>query len=275
MPATTRRGAASPTRPRTVPLDFEPRPTTLLGRTALVTGSTRGLGRAIALALGAAGCKVALNYAGDREQAESAFDDFRMRGYEGALLRADVTSEKQVQRLCALVEKKLGRIDILVPNATPAQPQMPFEEYDWAFHQQMLDFFLKSPVLLTRAVLPAMKRRRFGRIVNIGSEVFRRGVPNFAPYVAAKGAQTGWTRSMATELAPFGITVNMVSPGWIPVERHAKDPKAVKQAYLAGIPAGRWGVPGDVGGVVAFLASDAAAFVTGQDLAVNGGVTVC
>lgn len=266
MPATSRSKA--------VPLDFEPRPTTLLGRTALVTGSTRGLGRAIAMALGAAGCRVALNFAGDRERAEETFADFAARGYEGALFRADITREKQVVRLCAQVEKKLGRIDILVPNATPAQPQMPFEEYDWAFHQQMLDFFLKSPVLLTRACLPAMKKRRFGRIVNIGSEVFRRGVPHFAPYVAAKGAQTGWTRSMASELAPFGITVNMVSPGWIPVERHANDPKAAKNAYLAGIPMGRWGVPGDVGGVVAFLASDAAAFVTGQDLAVNGGVTV-
>jgi 3-oxoacyl-[acyl-carrier protein] reductase len=220
-------------------LDNEPRPFTLVGRTALVTGSSKGLGKAIALALGAAGAKVALN-----------------------------------TKMCHAVSQKLGPIDILVCNATPAQPQKPFELYDWAFHQQMLDFFVKSPFLLTRAVLPQMKERRFGRIVNIGSEVLRRGVPNFSPYVAAKGAQAGWTRSMATELAPWNVTVNMVSPGWIPVERHEQDPAEHKDAYKALIPMRRWGVPADIGGVVTFLAGDAAAFVTGQDLAVNGGVTV-
>ena len=119
-----------------------------------------------------------------------------------------------------------------------------------------------------------MKRRRFGRIINIGSEVFRRGVPHFSAYVAAKGAQTGWTRSMANELGPWQITVNMISPGWIPVERHDKDPQALKDGYKALIPLQRWGVPADLGGAITFLASDAAAFVTGQDLAINGGMTV-
>lgn len=265
----------SPQRPTAaLPLDCEPRPFTLVGRTALVTGSSKGLGKAMALALGQAGAKVAINYHNGKEQAEATFAEFRDRGYEGGLFRADVTNEKQVQKLCAGVAAKLGPIDILVVNATPAQPQKPIELYDWAFHQQMLDFFVKSPFLLTRAVLPQMKQRRWGRIVNIGSEVFRRGVPNFSAYVAAKGAQAGWTRSMASELAPWQITVNILSPGWIPVERHQNDPVAQKNAYKAMIPMGRWGVPGDIGSVVTFLASDAAAFVTGQDLAVNGGMTV-
>jgi 3-oxoacyl-[acyl-carrier protein] reductase len=256
-------------------LDVEPRPFGLLGRTALVTGSSRGLGKAIALALGAAGAKVALNFAHGGEVAAATFADFQARGYDGMLARADVTNDKQVVKLCADVEKELGPIDVLVVNATPDQPQKPIELYDWAFHAQMLDFFVKSPFLLTRSVLPAMKERRFGRIVNIGSEVFRRGVPNFAPYVAAKGAQAGWTRSMATELAPWNITVNIVSPGWIPVERHQNDPPEQKEAYKSLIPMRRWGVPADVGGLVAFLAGDAAAFITGQDVAVNGGMTVC
>jgi 3-oxoacyl-[acyl-carrier protein] reductase len=272
-----------PSRPaaRSVPaatataLDVEPRPFTLVGRVALVTGSSKGLGKAIAFALGNAGAKVALNYANGQPAAEATFDEFTGRGYEGMLVRADATDEKHVAKMCHAVANRLGPIDVVVVNATPAQPQKPFELYDWAFHQQMLDFFVKSPYLLARSVLPAMKERRFGRIINIGSEVFRRGVPNFAPYVAAKGAQAGWTRSMASELAPWQITVNIVSPGWIPVERHANDPQEQKDAYKALIPMRRWGVPADVGGVCVFLASDAAAFVTGQDLAVNGGTTLC
>jgi 3-oxoacyl-[acyl-carrier protein] reductase len=253
----------------------EPRPFSLAGRVALVTGSSRGLGKAIALALGAAGARVAINYAHGRETAEATFADFTARGFEGVLVRADVTDAEQVARLCAEVAQQLGPIDAVVANATPAQPQKPIEQYEWTFHQQMLDFFVKSPFLLARAVLASMKQRRFGRIINIGSEVFRRGVPNFSPYVAAKGAQTGWTRSMASELAPWQITVNIVSPGWIPVERHRDDPQAQKDAYKALIPMQRWGVPADVGGVVAFLVSDAASFITGQDIAVNGGLTVC
>lgn len=271
---TSKRSSRSPAPPAPSALDCEPRPLTLVGRTALVTGSSKGLGKAMAFALGAAGAKVALNFAHGKDAAAATFAEFTDRGYEGGLFQADVTEEKAVQKLCADVAKKLGPIDILVVNATPAQPQKPIELYDWAFYQQMLDFFVKSPFLLTRAVLPQMKERRWGRIVNIGSEVFRRGVPNFSAYVAAKGAQTGWTRSMANELAPWQITVNIVSPGWIPVERHAGDPQAEKDAYKALIPMRRWGVPGDVGGVISFLASDAAAFVTGQDLAVNGGMTV-
>ncbi|MFK7741595.1 MAG: SDR family NAD(P)-dependent oxidoreductase [Planctomycetota bacterium] len=247
----------------------------LAGRTALVTGSSKGLGKAMAFALGAAGAKVAINYANNRDKAEETLAEFRSRGGEGELFRADVTREAAVQKLCGAVEKKLGPIDIVVVNATPDQPQKPIERYDWAFYQSMLDFFVKSPYLLTRAVLPGMKKRRRGRIINIGSEVFRRGVPSFSAYVAAKGAQAGWTRSMATELAPWQITVNMVSPGWIPVERHENEPKPLKDGYKAMIPMQRWGVPADIGGIITFLASDAAAFITGQDVAVNGGMTVC
>lgn len=244
------------------------------GRVALVTGSSKGLGKAMAMALGAAGAKVAFNYKNDEQAARAAFDEFRAAGHQGGLYRASAVDADEIAGMVARIEAELGPIDIVVVNATPAQPLRPIEEYGWDFYQSMLDYFVKSPYLLARAVLPGMKARRHGRIINIGSEVFRLGVAPFSAYVAAKGAQNGWTRSMAHELAPWGITVNMVAPGWIPVDRHKDDPQEMKDGYLAGIPLGRWGVPEDVAGAVVYLASDAAAFVTGADLHVNGGVTV-
>jgi 3-oxoacyl-[acyl-carrier protein] reductase len=247
----------------------------LSGRVALVTGSTTGLGKAMALALAAAGARVAMNFANNRERAEAAFDELRSVGPECALVRASVIEESGVDEAVSACESRLGPPDIVFFNATPDQPQKPIEEYDWAFYQSMLDFFIKSPFLLTRRVLPHMKRQRWGRLINIGSEVFERGVPNFSAYVAAKGGQNGWTRSMAGELAPHGITVNMISPGWIPVERHEKDPQELKDGYRALIPVGRWGVPSDLAGAAVFLASEASSFVTGQTLHVNGGMTVC
>ncbi|MEY2981217.1 MAG: hypothetical protein RL562_1444 [Planctomycetota bacterium] len=246
----------------------------LEGKVALVTGSSKGLGRAMATGLGRAGAKVAFNYRNGQEQAEAAFASYRAEGLEGALYRASAIDEAEIASMCADIERDLGPIDILVVNATPDQPQRPIEDYDWDFYQSMLDFFVKSPYLLTRRVLPHMKAKRAGRILNITSEVFHRGVGNFSAYVAAKGAQNGWTRSMATELAPWNITVNMIAPGWIPVERHANDPQEQKDGYRALIPMDRWGVPDDVIGATVFLASDAASFITGQNLCVNGGMTV-
>ncbi len=252
----------------------EPRSLSLDNRVALVTGSSKGLGKAMALALGKAGAKVAINYHSDADAAERAFSEFEDHGFTGTLVRADVTDADDVERLAKQVADDLGPIDILVPNATCDQPQRPIEEYDWAFYQTMIDFFIKSPYLLTRACLAHMKEQRWGRIINIGSEVFQRGIAPFSAYVAAKGGQNGWTRSMSSELAPFGITVNMVSPGWIPVERHENEPQESKDGYRAMIPADRWGLPADVGGIVSFLAGEAASFITGQNVCVNGGMTV-
>ena len=247
----------------------------LRGRVALVTGSSKGLGRAMAMALGAAGAKVAMNYANSKAHADAAFKTFRDAGYEGAMIRASVIDPNDVEHLVAQTKSELGPVDILVVNATPNQPQRPIEDYDWEFYQSMLDFFVKSPYLLTRACLAHMKEQRWGRIINIGSEVLARGVSPFSAYVAAKGAQNGWTRSMAGELAPYGVTVNMISPGWIPVERHENDPQEQKDGYRALIPVDRWGVPEDLAGAVVFFASESSSFITGQTLHVNGGMTVC
>lgn len=243
----------------------------LAGRTALVTGSTRGLGKAMALALGRAGAKVALNYANDPAVAERALADLTRQGIKAMLVKADVTSPEEVERMVFRIAQELGPVDILVSNATCLQPLKPIEQYDWAFYQTMIDFFIKSPFLLTRACLPHMKKQRWGRIITIGSEAFEKGFANFTAYVAAKGGQKGFSRSLALELAPTGVTVNVVSPGWVPVERHANDPQEEKDAYLATVPMKRWGVPDDVSGAVVFLASPQASFITGQNINVNGG----
>jgi len=201
-------------------------------------------------------------------------EEFRASGATGDMFRANVIDPDDVQRLHSEIREKLGPIDILVCNATPDQPLKPIEEYDWEFYQSMLDFFVKSPYLLSMACLPHMKQQKWGRIINITSEVFQLGVSPFTAYVAAKGGQTGFSRSLARELAPHQITVNMVAPGWIPVERHETDPQEMKDGYLANIPMQRWGVPNDVGAAVCFYASDEAAFITGQTVSVNGGTTV-
>ena len=245
----------------------------LKGHVAVVTGRTAGLGKVIALTLGKAGAKVAVNYFNDTPRAEHAFTEFLDQGIESILVRASAITEEGVDRIFQEAEQRLGPVDIIVVNATPNQPQRPIEEYDWEFYQTMLDFFVKSPFLLTRRGLPHMKAQRWGRIINITSEVFHRSAAQFSAYVAAKGGQIGWSRSMSRELAPHGITVNTVAPGWIPVERHEHDPVEQKQAYLAQVPLGRWGTPQDVADAVLYYASNLASFVTGQTLCVNGGTT--
>lgn len=246
----------------------------LFNRVALVTGASRGLGAAIALRLADSGAAVAVNYHESAEMAESVAARAREKGGRAAAFRADVRDEAQVKGMVESVRGKFGPIDVLVLNATGPQPMLKIEDLSWRACLDQLEFFVKSPMLLVQAVLPAMKAARFGRIIQIGSEVFELGVPEFSNYVSAKGAQLGLTRSWARELAPWQITVNQVSPGWIPTERHANDPQSAKDAYAATVPLKRMGVPQDVADAVAFLASDAANFITGQKLAVNGGNTL-
>jgi 3-oxoacyl-[acyl-carrier protein] reductase len=243
----------------------------LVSRVALVTGSSRGLGRSIAWRLARDGFAVAVNGRGGDGQVREVADAICDVGGFADDFVADVTDERQVTELVAAVADRLGPVEVLVLNATGSQPEADLTDVAWEDHLAQLNFFVKSPVLLARAVVPGMQARRFGRIVHIDSEVAHRPPPGRSAYVTAKSAQIGLTRSWARELAPCGITVNTVAPGFVPVERHADVPADVRARYLASVPAGRMGAPEDIAHAVSFLASDQAGFITGQRIVVDGG----
>jgi 3-oxoacyl-[acyl-carrier protein] reductase len=247
---------------------------TFNGRTALVTGASRGLGAAIALELGATGARVGVNYFGNREGAERVCARIREEGGEAYPLYADVRKDEDIRRMVEEIKEKFGEVDIAVINATGPQPFLAIADQTWQSYLDQLEFFVKSPLLILQQIMSGMIARGFGRIIQIGSEVVEIGNPKYANYVAAKAAQLGQTRSWARELAATGVTVNLVAPGWIPTERHANVSQAEMDAYLATAPMKRMGVPRDVGKAVAFLASDAAGFITGQKISVNGGNTL-
>lgn len=240
-------------------------------RVALVTGAGRGLGSQIARTLAAAGMAVAVNDLTESDEAAGVAEEIRTVGGTAELVPGDVTDEAAVEALIERIENRLGPVDVLVPNATGPQPTASVEELTWELHLGQLLFFVKSPTLLVQAVLPGMKAAGRGRIINIGSDLFERAAPGMSAYSAAKGAMLGLTRTWARELGPHGITVNLVAPGWIPVERHRGSSEGERAEYRQDIPLGRFGEPAEVAAVVAFLAADAAAFVTGERIAVNGG----
>jgi len=243
-------------------------------RIALVTGASKGLGRVIAEKLAADGHRVVVNYFSSVREAEDVVAVIERAGGKAIALKADVRDSVQIAVLLDEVNRHYGGpVEVVVNNATGPQPMKPIEAYTWQDFQDQLDFFVKAPVLLTQATLSAMKKARWGRIINIGSEAFDLGNADFSAYVAAKGAMLGLTRAWATELGPWQITVNLVAPGWIPVERHAGTPQSTLDAYAAQLPLRRQGVPMDIAEAVAFLADDGSGFITGQNLAVNGGNT--
>lgn len=239
-------------------------------RVALVSGSSRGLGRVIARRLARDGMAVAVNGLHDDELRETA-EAIAADGGVARPFAADVTDERAVSMLVEAVAGALGPIGVLVVNATGPQPEASISDVSWDDHLAQLEFFVKSPVLLGRAVLPEMQRNAFGRIIHIDSEVADLPPPGRSAYAVAKSAQIGLMRSWAVELAPLGITVNAVAPGFVPVERHEDVPPAVRDAYLATVPAGRMGIPDDIAHAVSFFASEEAGFVTGQRLVVDGG----
>ncbi|MEB8338511.1 SDR family NAD(P)-dependent oxidoreductase [Streptomyces endophyticus] len=239
--------------------------------TALVTGASRGLGAVIARRLAAAGHPVAAVYRSDATAARSVVADIRASGGTAQAFAADVTDETAVTDLVLSVAARLGPVTTLVVNATGPQPARDPAAVSWDDHLAQLSFFVKSPTLLMQAVLPAMRERGGGRIVQIGSDVTERLLPEMSAYVAAKAAQHSLTECWARALGPHGITVNTVAPGWIPVERHTATPAGERAAYTAEVPLRRMGSPDDVAAAVAYLVSSEGAFVTGERIRVNGG----
>ena len=241
--------------------------------TALVTGASRGLGAAIAKELANSGWSVAVNVRNDRAGAENVVDTIRTSGGRAALAQFDVTDPGAIEAGMAAIERELGKVDLIVNNAIGVHDEVDISDQNWELFLGQLIYCVKAPLLLAQAVLPEWKRERRGRIIYIGSEGVRMGMPRMAHYVAAKGAMTAMTRSWARDLGPFGITVNEVAPGWIPVERHQHIGQETWDHLRGMTPLGRIGVPDDIAGAVAFLASDKASFITGQTLVVSGGVT--
>ena len=243
----------------------------LAGQTALVTGASRGIGRAVALELANAGATVAVNYASSATAAEEVVAQILATGGSAYALKADVSQEEQVEQLIAAVLERSGSLDVLVNNAgiTRDGLLMRMKTDDW---QAVLDLNLSGVFLCTRAITRTMLKQKQGRIINITSVVGLMGNAGQANYAAAKAGVIGFTRSTARELASRGITVNAVAPGFIATDM-TKDLKA--DELLNAIPLGRYGQPEEVAGAVRFLAADpAAAYITGQVLQVDGGMVM-
>jgi len=243
------------------------------GRVAIVTGGGRGLGRAMASRLAAEGAKLVISYRSNDSAAEETAETVREAGAECELFKGDVSSPADVEALFKSVGDAFGRVDILINNAGITRDnlmmRMKEEEFD-----EVLRTNLKGTYLCTRAALRPMVRARWGRIVNVSSVVGLVGNAGQANYAASKAGIIGFTKSVAREVAQRGITANVVAPGYVETELTGSLPEKVKDQIRDQVPAGRFGEPEEVAEVVAFLVGEAAGYVTGQTIAVDGGMTM-
>ena len=242
----------------------------LEGRTALVTGASRGLGRAIALKLAEDGARVALNYRSGEEQAREVADLIRASGGTAGLFRADVSVKGEARSLIAAVLEQFGHLDILVNNAgiTRDRSMRKLTDEDWT---QVICTNLDSVYYCTSAALKPMIERKFGRVVNISSFVGQAGNFGQANYAASKGGIIAFTKSVAIEVAKHNVTVNAIAPGFTETDMLAKVAPDVREQILGKIPMGRFGKPEEIARAVAFLCAEGD-YITGQQINVNGGV---
>lgn len=245
----------------------------LQGKMALVTGSSRGIGRAIALELAKQGANVAVNYAGNEAKAEEVVQEIKGLGVEAIKIQANVADEADVKAMIKEVTKTFGGLHILVNNAGITKDnllmRMKVEEFD-----DVIETNLKGAFLCTKTVTRQMMKQREGRIINIASIVGVSGNPGQANYVAAKAGMIGLTKSTAKELATRNILVNAIAPGFITTDMTDVLTEEQKTAVLSQIPMEKLGEPEDVAKVVSFLASDSAKYITGQTIHVDGGMVM-
>jgi 3-oxoacyl-[acyl-carrier protein] reductase len=245
----------------------------LTEQVALVTGASRGIGRAIAIALAENGAKVIVNYKGNEDAAREVEEIIRQRGSVAELMQADVSSSEQVKEMVEKVLKKYGRLDILVNNAGINRDTliMRMKDEDW---EQVIQTNLTAAFYCLRAVTRPMMKQRSGKIINIASVVGLHGNAGQVNYAAAKAGIIGLTKSAAKELASRGIMVNAIAPGFIVTDMTKQLSAEVQEKIAAEIPLGCLGKPNDVAKLVVFLASSGADYITGQVIPVDGGMTI-